>query len=272
MASDLHTHTNFSDGSFTPEELLDKAKNVGLKYLAITDHDTVDGVKHIYENGISSDRSLKIIFGVEFSALDLNHDVHIVGYNINIYDGALSDMINEVMEARWIRFTEMIRNLQERKYDIRETDVLQVMGSSRTIGRAHIARALVKKGAFESIREAFEKMLGKGKPAYAPRYFPTIEEIVKVIRNAGGVAMLAHPLLVGDDELVAKICSKVDAIEAYYPIHKPIDTQKYLNMAKKYNLMIGGGSDFNGVASRYVDELGEFTIPDEIAEKFFVEC
>lgn len=269
MASDLHTHTNFSDGSLSPEELLDKAKTIGLKYLAITDHDTVDGVKYIYENGLYPDKNLRIIFGIEFSALNPDHDVHIVGYNIDIYDGALSDMINEVLDARWTRFSKIIKNLQEKKYSIREAEVLQIAGSSRSIGRAHIARALVKKGAFKSVREVFDKILGKGKPAYAPRYFPTVDEIVNVIRQAGGQAMLAHPGLVGDDNLVEEVCRKVDALEVYYPTHSPIDLQKYLSLAKRFNLTIGGGSDFHGNGSRHVDNLGDYTIPDEVAEKFF---
>lgn len=271
MASDLHTHTNFSDGSLSPEELLDTAKAIGLKYLAITDHDTVDGVKYLYENGLYPDKSLKIILGIEFSALDPDHDVHIVGYNIDIYNGALSDMINDVIEARWTRFSEIIKNLQNKKYSIRETEVLQVAGSSRSIGRAHIARTLVKKGIFGNIREAFDKMLGKGKPAYAPRYFPTVDEVVDVIRQSGGQAMLAHPGLIGDDKLVEDICRKVDAIEAYYPTHKPLEIQNYLCLAQRFNLMVGGGSDFHGIGSRHVNALGEYTIPDEVAEKFFVQ-
>ena len=269
MAGDLHTHTNFSDGSLTPEELLDTAKKIGLKYLAITDHDTVDGVKYLYESGIYPDKKLKIIFGVEFSALNPDHDVHIVGYNIDIYDGALTDMINDVIEARWTRFTEIIKCLQSKKFNIREADVLQVTGSSRAIGRAHIARALIKKGFYKSIREAFDKLLGKGAPAYMPRYFPTVDEIIDVIRQAGGQTMLAHPGLIGDDALVEELCRKVDAIEVYYPTHKPLDVQKYLSLAKRFNLMAGGGSDFHGVGSRHVNALGEYTIPDTVAEKFF---
>lgn len=269
MASDLHTHTNFSDGSLSPEELLDKAKNIGLKYLAITDHDTIDGVKYIYENGLYPDKNLKVIFGIEFSALNPEHDIHIVGYNIDIYDGALSDMINEVLDARWTRFSQIVRNLQEKKYNIREAEVLQIAGSSRSIGRAHIARTLVKKGMFKTVREAFEKVLGKNKPAYAPRYFPTVDEVVDVIRQAGGIAMLAHPGLIGDDNLVEEICRKVDALEVYYPAHNPFDIEKYLTLATRFNLIPGGGSDFHGIGSRHVNDLGEYTIPDEVAERFF---
>ncbi len=269
MPSDLHTHTIFSDGSNSPEELVAMAKNIGLVYFAITDHDTVDGVKYLYENGIYPDKGIKIVPGVEFSANNAEHDVHIVGYNIDIYNGALSDMINEISEARWTRFSEMVQNLQNNKYNIREADVLQAAGSSRSIGRFHIARALVKKGEFKTVREAFEKMLGKDKPAYAPRYFPEVEEIVDVIHQAGGQAILAHPKLVEDDFLVETICQKVDGLDVFYPNHQPQDIQKYLSLAEKYNLLVVGGSDYHGATSRFVKELGEFTIADDLAKKIY---
>lgn len=269
MASDLHTHTNFSDGSFSPEELLAAAKKIGLTYLAITDHDTVDGVKYLYENGLYPDKGINFIPGVEFSASNPEHDVHIVGYNIDIYNGALSEMINDIAESRWERFSEIIKNLQAKKYNIREADVLKVAGSSSSIGRFHIARVLVKNGAFKNVREAFEKVLGKGKAAYAPRYFPEIDEIIDVIHQAGGKACLAHPLLVGNDSLVEEICTKVDGLEVYYPFHKPQDVQRYKVMAAKYNLLPTGGSDFHGAASRFVSDLGEFTVADEVAKNFY---
>lgn len=271
MASDLHTHTNFSDGSFSPEELVAEAKKVGLKYLSVTDHDTVEGVKFLYENGLYPDKGIKFIPGIEFSANHTTCDVHILGYNVDIYDGALSEMINEITEARWERLSEIIKNLQNKNYDIREADVLKVAGGSASVGRFHIARALVKKGAFKTVREAFDKMLGNGKPAYAPRYFPEVDDIIETIHQAGGTAGLAHPLLVGDDELVEKICAKVDFLEVFYPAHKPQDVQRYKIMAAKYNLKFSGGSDFHGSASRFVDGLGEFTVSDDIAKNFYTE-
>ena len=269
MASDLHTHTNFSDGSFSPEELVAEAKKIGLAYLSVTDHDTVEGVKYLYENGLFSDKNLKIIPGIEFSTFHPEHDIHIVGYNIDIYDGGLSDMIDEISESRWERFSKIIKNLQEQKYNIRETDVLKMAGGSKSVGRFHIARTLVKNGTFKTIREVFEKMLAKGKPAYAPRFFPEIDDVVEVIHQAGGKAFLAHPLLVGDDEIVETVCKKVDGLEIFYPCHKPQDIQRYKTLASKYNLEISGGSDFHGSASRFVGALGEFTISDEIAEKIY---
>ncbi len=270
MAGDLHTHTNFSDGSFSPEELVAAAKKIGLHYLGITDHDTVDGVRHLYENGLYPVRGVNIIPGVELSANHPTRDIHIVGYNVDIYNEALLDMIDKIIEARWARFSEIIEILQTKKYPIREADVLKIAGTSRSIGRAHIARTLVKVGAFKTVREAFDKMLGKGCPAYVPRYLPEVDEVIDVIHQAGGIATLAHPKLVGDDELVEELCAKLDGLEVYYPCHKPEDTQHYFFLAKRYNLLITGGSDFHGTSSRFVKNLGDFTISDELAEKFFV--
>ncbi|MBE8954279.1 MAG: PHP domain-containing protein [Quinella sp. 2Q5] len=270
MAGDLHTHTHFSDGSCSPEELVAAAKKIGLHYLGITDHDTVDGVRHLYENGLYPGRGVNIIPGVELSANHPTRDIHIVGYNIDIYNEALLEMLDKIIEARWERFSQIINILQSKQYNIREADVLKVAGTSSSIGRAHIARALVKIGAFKSVRDAFDKMLGKGCPAYVPRYLPEVDEVIDVIHQAGGLAILAHPKLVGDDELVESLCPKMDGLEVYYPFHKPEETQHYFFLARKYNLLIAGGSDFHGAASRFVKELGDFTISDELAKKFFV--
>ena len=271
MAGDLHTHTNFSDGSYSPEELVETAKKVGLRYLGITDHDTVDGVRCLYENGLYPGRGVNIIPGIELSANHPEKDIHIVGYNIDIYNEVLLEMIEKIIEARWERFSEIIKILQTKKYNIREADVLKTAGTSRSIGRAHIARTLVRAGVFKSVREAFEKMLGKGRAAYVPRYLPEVDEVIEVIHSAGGKAVLAHPKLVGDDELVEELCKKMDGLEVYYPFHKPSEIQHYFLLAKKYNLLITGGSDFHGISSRFVKELGEFTISDALAEKFFIK-
>ena len=271
MAGDLHTHTNFSDGSYSPEELVTAAKKIGLHYLGITDHDTVDGIRYLYENGLYPGRGINIIPGVELSANHPDRDIHIVGYNIDIYNEALLEMIDKIIEARWERFSEIIKILQNKKYNIREADVLKTAGTSRSIGRSHIARTLVRIGAFRNVREAFEKMLGKGNPAYVPRYLPEVDEVIAVIHQAGGIATLAHPKLVGDDNLVEELCSKLDGLEVYYPFHKPDEIQHYFFLAKKFNLLITGGSDFHGLSSRFVKNLGDFTISDELAAKLFVK-
>lgn len=269
MASDLHTHTNFSDGSFSPEELLATAKNVGLKYLAITDHDTVDGLCHLYENGLYPAKGLKVIPGIELKVAH-EREIHIVGYNIDIYNGKLLDKLNELTDARWVRFSEIMKKLRENGCQIKDADVLKIANTSRSIGRSHIARALVKTGSFKTVRDAFDKMLSRNKAAYVPRYLLKLEEIIKLIKTAGGTVCLAHPKLVGDDATVKEVCrSGIDAIEAFYPCHTPDDVRRYIMLAQENDLMISGGSDFHGIASRYVERLGEFTIDDKFAEKFY---
>ena len=228
-------------------------------------------MRHLYENGLYPGRGVNIIPGVELSANHPEHDIHIVGYNVDIYNEALLEMVEKIIEARWERFSEIIDTLQAKKFNVREADVLKIAGTSRSIGRSHVARTLVKIGAFKSVREAFDKMLGKGKPAYVPRYLPEVDEVIDVIHQAGGTAILAHPKLVGDDELVEELCKKMDGLEVYYPFHKPDETQHYFFLARKYNLLITGGSDYHGTSSRFVKQLGEFTISDTLAEKFFVE-
>ncbi len=269
MASDLHTHTIFSDGSFSPEELLATAKILALNYLAITDHDTVDGLHHLYENGLYPSKGIRLIAGIELKAAH-ERDVHLVGYNIDIYNGKLLDKLNELTDARWVRFSEIVKKLQSKGFQLREADVLKIAGTSRSIGRSHIARALVKNGSFKTVRDAFEKMLLRGRPAYVPRYLLTLEEIVNLIHKAGGLVCLAHPKLIGDDALVEQLCqSGIDAIEVFYPCHKAEDITRYTDFAEKYSLLKGGGSDFHGIASRYVTNLGDFTIEDRYAERFY---
>ena len=164
----------------------------------------------------------------------------------------------------------MMEKLQGLGYAITESDVLQIAGTSTSIGRAHVARALVKKGLASSIREAFDKLLEHGQPAYVPHYRLEPEEAVALIRNAGGVPVLAHPKLVKDDKIVERMLElDFGGIEAYYPRHDEEDTARYLAMAKARGLRVTGGSDFHGIPQREPSELGVFTVADELAEPFF---
>ncbi len=270
MASDLHTHTTFSDGRLTPEELVAAAKEAGLSYLAITDHDTVDGIRHLYEQGLYPSKTLHIIPGIEFSCEVDEHDVHILGYDFDIYNQDLVDKVTEISESRWSRFSLMMEKLQDLGYGITESDVLQIAGTSRSIGRAHVARALVKKGLVTTIREAFDKLLEYGQPGYVPHYRIEPAEAVALIRSAGGVPVLAHPKLVKDDKLVARMLElDFGGVEAYYPRHSEEDTVRYKAMAEARGLRVTGGSDFHGIPQREPQELGVFVVDDELAAPFF---
>lgn len=270
MSSDLHMHTTYSDGKLTPEELIAAAKAAGLRYIAITDHDTVDGVAHLYENNYLPCKGIRIIPGLEFSAHHPTQEIHILGYNIDIYNREIVDKLNDVSEARWTRFSEMVEKLQKLGYDIRETDVLTVAGASKSISRSHIGRVLVKKGYFPTVRDAFSELLQKGKPAYVPHYRLEVGEIIELIHQAGGMAVLAHPKLIFDDAIVENICQQgIDGMECFYPQHDETDTKKYLEMAERYHLKPSGGSDFHGFPTRFPTEVGVFTVDDAYAEAFY---
>ena len=272
MPSDLHMHTTCSDGVLTPEELLETAIKAGLNYIAITDHDNVAGLRQLYEAGLYPQKGIKIIPGIEFSAHDATRSVHILGYNIDIYNRELCDRLNDVVEGRWTRFSSMIAKLQNLGYDISETDVLQIADVSTSISRSHIAQALVKKGLFPTIKETFDQVLEKGKAAYVSHYCLEAAEIVDIIKGAGGVPVLAHPGLIGDDELVETLLKNgIEGIEAIYPRHNAEETRKYIALAEKYHLLVTGGSDFHGIVGRYPEKIGEFTIEDSYAKELYRE-
>ena len=272
MSSDLHTHTSCSDGLLAPEELVEAAKEAGLSYIAITDHDTVAGLHQLYEQGLYPQPGIRIIPGIEFSAHHETSEIHILGYNIDIYNKELGDRLNDVVEGRWTRFSTMVEKLQGLGYDINETDVLEIADGSTSISRSHIAQTMVRKGYFPTVAETFAQLLEKGKPAYVSHYRLEPEEIIDLIKNSGGTPVLAHPKLVKDDELVEELLKKgIEGIEAIYPRHTDEDTKRYLEMADKYNLLVTGGSDFHGIAGRLPKFLGEFTVTDEYAEELYRE-
>lgn len=269
MSSDLHIHTNFSDGRLMPEEVLAAAREAGLRNIAITDHDTVDGFRHLYENEKNSVKGLAVIPGIELSAQADGREVHILGYNIDIYSSRLAEGLVEISEDRWQRLVLILEKLQELKYDISEAEVLKVAGASSSVSRSHVARVLVKKGFFPTVRVAFDELLEEGKPCYVSRYRIDAEAAVNLIRAAGGIPVLAHPRLIGDDAVVSKVLKlDVAGIEVYYPQHSDDDVRRYGQLAELHGLLKTGGSDFHGIPGRYPESLGEFTVDDELAEPF----
>lgn len=272
MSSDLHIHTTASDGQYAPEKILSMARQAGLRYIAITDHDNVDGLRNLYEAGMLPGHGMRVIPGIEFSAQNTEHEVHILGYDIDIYDKNLSDSLNDIVEARWTRFSKMVENLRGLGYGITEADVLKIAGMSKAISRPHIARALVEKGLFPSVSAAFDAVLAKGRPAYEEHYRMEAADIIKCIKDAGGIPVLAHPKLIGDDILVERLLQLgLEGIEAFYPRHNAADVERYKALAEKYGILISGGSDFHGPSIREPLELGIFTIEDKYAEKFYRE-
>lgn len=255
---DLHLHTTASDGRLTPQEVLQCAEEQGLEYIAITDHDTVEGYLEVA--GLTG-RKVKVIAGVEFSTDLPEHEVHILGYGIDANDRKLAAYFSLLREARQKRIMKMVEKLQDLGFFLEYEDVVKTAGDAVCIGRPHVARTLVEKGYFKLSEEAFISLIGKKKPAYVPHYKLTPQEVIALIKNAGGIPVLAHPGLVGCDAIVESLIEDgIAGMEVFHPRHSEEETKRYLAMAEAKGLIISGGSDFHAIEGRYPETIGAFKI------------
>lgn len=245
---DLHTHTTASDGTLTPRELVNLALESGLSAIAVTDHDTVEGVEAALEEGLAL--GLEVIPGVEIS-VDFIKETHILGYLINPYNSNLQITLKKLREFRKKRNPLMVERLNQLGFAINLEEVQQEAGGN-VIGRPHIAKVLVNKGYVESIQEVFELYLAQGKPGYVPKEKLTAREAIRLIKDAEGVPVLAHPKLLQlssrdlEEAIQHLVGLGLRGIEAYYSSHSEEETQYYLQLAERYNLLLTGGSDFHG--------------------------
>ncbi|WP_334071779.1 MULTISPECIES: PHP domain-containing protein [Paenibacillus] len=264
---DLHTHTRASDGMNAPADNVRLAREHGLAGLAITDHDTVAGIKEAMAEG--ERQGITVIPGVEISTRSSGKDIHVLGYFIKTDDSLLLQRLAGLRETREARNVQIIEKLQGLGISITLDEVKAGLGRplrpDESLGRPHIADALVRKGLAADMRDAFDRYLGEGKPGYAslPRISP--EEAMIWIREAGGVPVLAHPGLYGDDQLVEAIVERgrPAGIEVYHSDHGPEAEERYLALARRYGLIATGGSDYHGarqgvvfhgdLGSRYAD-------------------
>ena len=253
---DLHVHSTRSDGTYSPTELVDYAIEKGLAAFALTDHDTVDGL----EEAITYASSLRsagidapeVIPGVEFSTEYQGKDVHIVGLYIDYNAPKFQKYLVDFVESRTLRNQKMCKLLQEGAgMDITYESLLETFPDC-VITRAHYARYMMSKGYVKSISEAFERYIGDHCPYYMPREKVTPAQAIELILSAGGIPVLAHPLLYGMgkarlDTLVAELKDAgLIALEAIYSTYTPGDEREMRALADKYDLCISGGSDFHG--------------------------
>ena len=249
MFYDLHVHTSASDGEDTPETVILRAVEAGLGGLAITDHDTVDGLEpagqFIKENRLK----IELIPGIELNTDYGDDDLHILGYFIDFKNGYLIDRLSEIRGQRYARAEKMITKLQSMGIKI---DFEQVKNIARgnLIGRPHIARVLCRNGYAASPEEAFRRYIERGQPAYEPRYKFSPAEAIGLIKQVGGLAVLAHPGLIKDNNnIIESIKLGIEGLEIYYPEHTEEQQQQFIRIAKEYNLLITGGSDYHGLGS-----------------------
>jgi len=250
---DLHTHTTESDGTFTPRELVEAAIAIGLEALAITDHDTFAG--YAQAEPIAQELGLRLLCGIELSTALGNpkvKTVHLLGYFLHDEPSAeFHAWIAKMQSARLDRNVRLAARLQSLNVDIR---LQEVLAAGRSIaGRPHFAKLLVQKGYCGTIPEAFKKFLDESAPGFVEREEPGLEEAIRRIRDAGGIPSLAHPIRLGkrdqaeEERLIAGMCDAgLMALEAYHSDHDAEDTERYIALARKYGMLITGGSDFHG--------------------------
>ncbi len=269
---DLHTHSLKSDGSMTPAEVVREAKKAGLAAIALTDHDTVDGLPEAIAEGKKI--GVEVIPAIEFS-VQSKTETHILGYFIDYNNPDLKQMLKEVVDLRIERNHVTTARLNELGFDITLEEV-RALAPNNFVGRAHFARVLMDKGYTQSVKEGFDKYMSVGKYAYCEKQRLTARDAVELIAKCSGISFLAHPHLtkLPDDELRDFLLELkgygLCGLEGYYTDYTPEMQAKYQALANELGLMISGGSDFHAAMKPHISigtGLGNMKIPYSVLEK-----
>lgn len=260
--ADLHLHTNYSDGTFSPQILMRRALDEGLSCISITDHDTVEAIPIAFKH---RPPELEVIAGIELSSDWNNREIHILGYFLDYENKKLLKRLDAIKKQRVERIYNMVDKLRGLNVDIAAQDVFD-LSSCGTIGRLHLAKALLKKKAVSSIHEAFVKFIGEGGPAYEGRFRVSAQEAVGIILDCCGIPVLAHPYIVEDDSLIEKLAGVgLKGLEVYYPEHSHRQVEHYKNLAQKFGLIATGGSDCHGTIKENI-KVGSVRISYQVVE------
>jgi predicted metal-dependent phosphoesterase TrpH len=266
MRIDLHTHTTASDGLLAPAALVGEARSRSVGLLAITDHDTTAGL----EEGLAAGRTegVEVWPAVELSCDVAIGEVHILGYFVHWRLDWFQTLLGRLREGREKRAERMVERLAVlgAPVPLSRVEALAVGG---TIGRPHVARALVEAGHVKSVSEAFDRYIGRHGPAYVERLKVTPAQAVEVIRAAGGIAVLAHPGWGVSDELILELVTAgLDGVEVYYPDHVPAQVERYTALARHHGLLVTGGTDFHGNDLATGVPVGSQYVPEAVIEPF----
>lgn len=268
--ADFHTHTNFSDGVLSPSELLSKAISLNISHISITDHDNIDGYLNAVESNYKS--NIQIISGIELSCFENDKEYHLLGYGFDIENKALKKHIIRLRQARIERARTMRDKLANLGVKINFDDILKIAGDA-PITRPHIAKAITSAGYAENSYEAFSKYIGDSAPAYEPKINFPVSQGIELLHNAGGIAVIAHPAnYVDENTLYSFIKCGLDGIEVVHPMHNIPTRNYYKSLAKKYNLLQTGGSDFHGNRPADEQNFGKEVVFADVYEKILNRC
>ncbi len=267
MRADLHLHTTASDGSLVPGELVRRAAELKLDVIAITDHDTVSGIAPALEAARSYPQ-LTVIPGVEINTDIPKGEVHILGYFINYHDPKLNRSLEDLRNSRYERGKKMVAKLADMGINIDWGRVLEIAGRG-SVGRPHIAQAMAEKGCVASFREAFDRYIGRNGPAYIERKKIAPLEAVKLVTEAGGLPVLAHPADIEQLETFLPQLKKagVVGIEIYYNGYAPKTIVQLERLAQEHELIACGGSDFHGLDESIGSDMGSVDVPPKCIEQ-----
>lgn len=260
MAIDLHIHTTASDGAYTPSQVAEEAKRLGLTVIGITDHDTMDGVEEAARRG--RELGIEVVPGIELNTDYHDREIHILGYYPDPHSDKFQGILKELRDARINRIQTMVANLKQLGYPVSYDRVKEIAGEG-SIGRPHLAKAILEAGYAAEWSEVFDRFIGSGCPAYVPRTKLTPTAAVELILKVGGVPVLAHPGLNDADEMIPELVEAgLRGIEVFHYDHTAEDVVHYLQVAGEYRLIITGGSDCHGPGVKSGVRLGEVMLPD----------
>lgn len=259
--ADLHIHTKFSDGTLDANEILQEAKAAKVSCLSITDHDSVEAYSSL------PDEEIEIIPGIELSSNMGEVEVHILGYLIDYREEWFREKLKDLRKCRIGRIFQMCEKLGTLGIAINPHEILASIAPSASVGRLHLAKFMAERGFVSNYREAFVKYIGEGGPAYVSKFRLTAQEAIKLILKVKGIPVLAHPYSISNQQIILELINAgLMGIEAIYPEHTLKQTDHYRSLAKKYNLLITGGSDYHGYAKPEV-KVGVVKIPYSLIEE-----
>jgi predicted metal-dependent phosphoesterase TrpH len=267
--ADLHLHTLFSDGTFSPGELVAEAKAAGLSAIAVCDHDTVEGIPLCIEEGKKV--GIEVIPAIELTSEYEGLEIHVLGYFLDYTRLHLVRKLESLRKYRIERVYKITGKLKAQGVDLDPAKVFAIAREG-VVGRLHIARALFNEGFVSSTQEAFYKYIGDKCPSYVAGFRFTPKEALNLIKDSGGVPVLAHPYLIRNDEYIQKFINDgIMGLEVYYPEHSQSDVNYFLNLAREHNLLVTGGSDCHGKAKAEI-RIGAIKLPYELVEKIKSAC